>query len=131
LIIIGGYGVYYDKMCSLVDSVEYGDNITLINNISNPMPILKECDLFILSSYHEGWPMVLMEADTLSVPIISTDIEATRAMKDYAGVIVENSEEGILQGMHDFVSGKITCSNSDFEKYNENALGEFADLIDN
>ena len=131
LIIIGGYGTHYEKTCEIVDSVEYGENITLINNISNPMPILKECNLFILSSYHEGWPMVLMEADTLCIPMISTDIESARAMGDYAGVIVENSEEGILKGMKDFVSGNIACKNSDFEKYNEMALDEFLELIDN
>ena len=129
LIIIGGYGVLYEETCALVDSIEYGENVTLINNISNPMPILKECDLFILSSYHEGWPMVLMEADTLNVPIISTDIESTRAMKDYAGTIVENSQEGILQGMYDFALGKIKPNNSDFKEYNEKALDEFNKII--
>lgn len=129
LIIIGGYGVLYEETCNLVDSVEYGKNITLINNISNPMPILKECDLFILSSYHEGWPMVLMEADVLGVPMISTDIESTRAMGDHAGVIVENSQEGILQGMYDFASGNVKCKKSDYEKYNENAVMEFERLI--
>ncbi|WP_295603784.1 glycosyltransferase, partial [uncultured Methanobrevibacter sp.] len=130
LIIIGGYGALYEDTCRLVDSVEYGENITLINNLSNPMPILKECDLFILPSYYEGWPMVLMEADTLGIPIISTDIESTRAMGDYAGVLVENSEEGILKGMHDFASGEIQSKHSDFEKYNERAVEEFRELID-
>ncbi len=130
LIIIGGYGALYEETCRLVDSIEYGKNITLINNLSNPMPVLKESDLFVLSSFHEGWPMVLMEADTLCVPMISTDIESTRAMGDYAGVIVENSQEGILQGMHDFVSGNVKCKNSDFKMYNEIAVDEFKRLID-
>ena len=74
--------------------------------------------------------MVLMEADTLGIPIISTDIESTRAMGDYAGVLVENSEEGILKGMHDFASGEIQSKHSDFEKYNERAVEEFKELID-
>ena len=130
LIIIGGYGVEYENICRLVDSVEYGRNITLINNISNPMPILKECDLFILPSYHEGWPMVLMEADTLCIPIISTDIESTRNMGSYAGKLVTNSKEGILAGMRDFVDGNVVCNNSDFEKYNEEAIGEFYRILD-
>lgn len=129
LIIIGGYGVEYENTCRLIDSIDYGDNVTLINNISNPMPILNECDLFILSSYYEGWPMVLMEADTLSIPIISTDIESTREMGDYAGVIVDNSKEGILQGMHDFVNGKVICKNSDFEEYNKKVIKEFNEII--
>lgn len=129
LIIIGGYGVEYDNTCKLVDSIEYGKNITLINNISNPMPILKQCDLFILSSFYEGWPMVLMEADTLDIPIISTDIDATREMGEYGGHLVENSAEGILQGMYDFVNGDVDCLNSDFEKYNKLAVEEFYKII--
>ena len=129
LIIIGGYGVEYENTCRLIDSIENGDNVTLINNISNPMPILKECDLFVLSSYYEGWPMVLMEADTLSVPIISTDIESTRVMGDYAGVIVDNSKEGILQGMYDFANGNVGCKNSDFEEYNKKVIEEFNEII--
>lgn len=131
LIIIGGYGSQYGETCELIGSLEYGKNITLINNISNPMPILTECDLFILSSYHEGWPMVLMEADALCIPIISTDIDATRAMGKYAGYIVENSQEGLLKGMFDFVDSKVTCQNSDFEQYNLKAIEEFLNLLDN
>ncbi|MBE6498985.1 MAG: glycosyltransferase [Methanobrevibacter thaueri] len=131
LIIIGGYGVLFEQTCDLVDSIENKDKVTLINNISNPMPILKKCDLFILSSYYEGWPMVLMEADTLSIPIISTKINATTMMGDYAGEIVENSQEGLLKGMYDYVDGKIKCNNSNFEKYNQEAINEFYKLLKN
>lgn len=130
LIIIGGYGVSYDETCRLVDSIEYGRNITLINNIENPMPILAKCDLFILSSFYEGWPMVLMEADTLDIPIVSTNIESTIEMGDYAGYRVENSQEGILQGMYDFTEGKVKPNSSDFAKYNMQAVEEFYKIID-
>ena len=129
LIIIGGYGVEYERTSKLVDSIDYGDNITLINNISNPMPILKQCDLFILSSFYEGWPMVIMEADTLDVPIISTDIQSTRRMGEYGGYLVENSLEGLLNGMYDFANGKVMPLNSDYEQYNKNAITEFYDIL--
>jgi CDP-glycerol glycerophosphotransferase len=129
LIIIGGYGVAYDETCELVESIEYGKNITLINNISNPMPILAKCDLFILSSFHEGWPMVIMEADTLDVPIIATDIDSTRAMGPYGGYLVENSQEGILRGMHDFVDGKVKPLKSDYKQYNQEAIEEFLRIL--
>jgi CDP-glycerol glycerophosphotransferase len=129
LIIIGGYGVSYEETCDLISQLEYGENITLINNISNPMPILKECDLFILSSFYEGWPMVMMEADTLGIPILATEINATRAMDEYSGHLVENSQEGLLKGMHDFADGKIKPLNSDYKNYNENAIDEFLKII--
>lgn len=129
LIIIGGYGVSYDETCGLVESLEYGKNITLINNISNPMPILAQCDLFILSSFHEGWPMVLMEADTLDIPIIATDIESTRHMGSYGGYLVENSQEGLLNGMYDFADGKVKPPKSDYGQYNKEAIKEFLEIL--
>jgi CDP-glycerol glycerophosphotransferase len=50
-------------------------------------------------------------------------------MGKYAGKIVENSQDGILNGMHDFVSGKVKCENTDFEAYNRVAIEEFINLI--
>jgi CDP-glycerol glycerophosphotransferase len=129
LIIIGGYGVLFDETCRLLENIEHGKNVTLINNISNPMPILKQCDLFILSSFYEGWPMVIMEADTLDVPIISTDIESTRQMGEYGGYLVENSLEGLLSGMYDFAEGKVKPLESDYEQYNRNAITEFFEIL--
>lgn len=129
LIIIGGEGIIYDETVEMVDRLKHGQNVTLIKNISNPMPILRQCDLFILSSYYEGWPMVIMEADTLGVPIIATDIESTMAMGEYGGYIVDNSCEGILKGMHDFAEGKVRPLNSDYRKYNRNAIDEFLQII--
>ena len=94
------------------------------------MPILKKCDLFILSSYYEGWPMVLMEANTLGLSIISTDIESTKAMGEYAGYMVDNSKEGLLKGMVDFSEGKVKPLNSDFKEYNQNAISEFYKILE-
>ena len=129
LIIIGGYGVLWEEMCELCDSLKYSKNVTLINNISNPMPILKQCDLFVVSSFYEGWPMVIMEADTLHVPIIATDIIGTQWMRDYGGHIVEASQEGILQGLNDFMNGDVELLNIDYEQYNRDAVDEFYSLL--
>lgn len=131
LIIIGGHGNQFNKIRRQLEKSEYGHNITLIKSIANPMPILEKCDLFVVSSFYEGWPMVIMEADTLNVPIIATSITGTQWMKDYGGHLYENSEEGILQGMYDFMEGKVDSTlKIDYEKYNENAVDEFLEVID-
>ena len=129
LIIIGGYGDLWQKTQELCDSVKYSKNITLINNISNPMPILKQCDLFVVSSFYEGWPMVIMEADTLNIPIIATDIVGTQWMKDYGGYIIEPSQEGILKGLYDYMDGKVKPLNIDYEKYNKTAIDEYYSVL--
>ena len=129
LIIIGGYGPSFDETLKLARNSKFSDNITIIKSILNPMPILKRCDLFVVSSYYEGWPMVIMEADAFDIPVIATDITGTQWMKEYGGYIVENSEEGILQGMHDFTEGKVHPLGIDYEQYNKNAVDEFLKII--
>ena len=84
------------------------------------MPILKKCDLFIISSFYEGLPMVLHEADSLGIPAFSTDIHGPGGyFREFGGHLVEDSTEGILQGMYDFADGKIKPMNIDYKKRND------------
>ena len=94
------------------------------------MPILKQCDLFIMPSYYEGWGIVIMEADTLDVPVIATDIKGTQWMLDYDGNLVEDSEDGILNGMHEFMKGNIHTLHIDYDEYNEEIISDFYSLIE-
>ena len=73
--------------------------------------------------------MVIMEADAFDIPVIATDITGTQWMKEYGGYIVENSEDGILQGMYDFTNGKVNALGIDYEEYNKNAIDEFLKII--
>lgn len=129
MIIIGGHGVLYEKTINLRDSLKHSDNIIIIKSISNPMPILKECDLFIVSSFYEGWPIVIMEADALKIPIIATDITGTQWMRQYGGFIVDNSQEGLLNGMNQFGDNGIGTLDLNYGEYNDNALNEFYSLL--
>jgi CDP-glycerol glycerophosphotransferase len=129
LIIIGGYGPSYDETLALAGESNFADNITIIKSILNPMPILKECDLFVVSSFYEGWPMVIMEADAFDIPVIATDITGTQWSKEYGAYIVENSEEGVLKGMYDFSEGKVNALGIDYDEYNRRAIDEFIDIL--
>lgn len=131
LIIIGGNGILYRKIVSIVRKSIAWHNITLIKTIENPMPILKRCDLFILSSFYEGLGLVLCEADALNVPCISTDIIGPRKLfKEHGGHLVEDSEQGIFEGMEAFERGEVKCLNIDFDKYRQQCLNDFESLFE-
>ena len=46
-------------------------NISLLGRKKNPFSIIKQCDIFILTSKYEGFPNVVLEALALNLPILS------------------------------------------------------------
>lgn len=130
LIIIGGYGKSYQDTLEYASQQICSDNIIIIKFMTNPYVVLKKCDYFVLSSYHEGFGIVLAEADILGLPVISTDIAGPRQfIIENNGTLVENSTEGIYQGMLDLLNSKVECMNVDYEKYNQNAIDQFEKLL--
>jgi glycosyltransferase involved in cell wall biosynthesis len=45
-------------------------------HVDNPLPFLKQCDLFVLPSLYEGLPNVLLEAMACRSPILATNTES-------------------------------------------------------
>ena len=130
LIIIGGAGKLYNKTIQKARMTECWEDIALIKSMQNPMPILKRCDLFILSSIYEGLGLVMLEADSLGVPVFSTDVHGpSNFLKEYGGYLVEDSEEGILQGMYDYANKKIKPMNIDYAKRNAAIRKQLEDIF--
>lgn len=84
------------------------DNIHLLGEKTNPYKYMKKADCYICSSRFEGFSMVVAEAILLGLPVISTDISGAREMLGNSefGLIVENSEDGIYQGMKNLLSNQ-------------------------
>ena len=98
---------------------EYGlDNVVFFGQQENPYKFLKQADMYICSSYIEGFSMVMMEAVILAKPMLTTDVSGARDMlgdSEY-GIIVENSEEGIYNGMK-----RVLSDEKVFEHYSKKA----------
>ena len=130
LIIIGGYGPLYEKTRDMAASLPCKDHIVIIKAVSNPMPILKQCDVFVLSSRYEALGLVLLEADTLGIPVISTDIPGPRGfLTEHGGFMVPMSADGLYEGLKAFDEGKVKPMNVDYEAYNRKAVAEFESLF--
>jgi len=127
LIIVGGRGALYDETLQRAQALDSYDHIVIILYLPNPFVLLKKCDYFIFSSRYEGFGLVLAEADILGVRCVSTDIPGPRTfMKKYGGTLVEDSEQGVYDGMKLCLDGKITNTLSvDYEEYNKEAVAEF------
>lgn len=129
LIIVGNGGKLYNKTKSWRANLKHWQNVTLIRGISNYLPILKECDLFISSSKSESRFLSIIESDVLNVPVLATKIDDFEWMKKFNGFLVESDEKGLLEGMNAFMDGEINLMNIDMEQHNEKALEEFYSIL--
>lgn len=110
----------------LVDSLGLRGIVHLAGYRFNPFPYLKRADCFVFSSNHEGQGLVLLEAMMLGRPIICADIEVCRGVVEHrSGLLVENSVDGLYQGMLDFFGGRVSVREVDFEKYQQDAMEMF------
>lgn len=76
-------------------------DITLTGYLENPYPVLAQADLFLLTSRDESFSLVVAEAMSLGVPVMSTRCTGpVELLKDgEAGCLVENSTQGIREGL--------------------------------
>lgn len=131
-VIIGGnqFNGLYDKLTEYVETLPCAGHIILVLSMSNPLPLVKACDGFILGSYYEGFGLVIVEADILGLPAVSTDITGPRIfMNNNGGTLVEDSDEGVEKGFRLLLEGKVPMLTTDYKKYNENAVNEFYSLL--
>lgn len=132
LIIMGGNSRdrIYEKLAEKVNAMGLENNVILLLAVSNPYPIIKACDYFVLSSLYEGFGLVLAEADILGLPIVSTDINGPRNfMNKYGGTLVENSEDGVYNGLRMLLNNEIKPLNIDYKAYNAECVREFEDAL--
>jgi glycosyltransferase involved in cell wall biosynthesis len=115
-ILIVGDGYDFENIKKLKSDLGVDETATMLGFTDNPYPYFKNADFYILSSRYEGFPTVLFEAITLKKKIISTEVSgASEMLKDgELGLIIENSEDGIYEGMK-----KALSQPGSFEKYSE------------
>lgn len=133
LIIIGGNSRAnkYEELIEKVNEMGLSENVILLLSVSNPYPIIKACNGFILSSLYEGFGLVLAEANILGLPIVSTDITGPRTfMNKYSGTLVEDSEDGVYKGLEMLYNNEIKPINVDYEAYNRECVAEFEKLFE-
>jgi len=130
LIIIGGYGAKYNTVLEYAKAAPCADAIIVIRSIMNPFPIMKRCHLFLLASDYEALALVLLEAESLGVPAVATDIPGSGdLMRKHGGYIVENNVEGLYQGMCAYRDGKVKTMGINFENYNRKSAEKFNALF--
>ncbi|WP_066065382.1 CDP-glycerol glycerophosphotransferase family protein [Neobacillus soli] len=129
-----GAGPLRKDLEALIEEHHLEDSVYLVGQVENPFKLMKKCDCFVLSSHYEGQPMVLLEAMTLGMQIIATDIVANRTVLEQGryGLLVENSIEGLEKGLNQLANNELAHQPDEFraEEYNKKAMGTFYKVLE-
>jgi len=63
----------YSECKQLAKDLGISEKVIFTGVQKNPYPFLKKADMYVLSSINEGFPNALIEALSLSIPIVATD----------------------------------------------------------
>ena len=119
-LIIVGKGDQTKRLKMLAKEQYVDQKIIWISYCKDIEELLKNMDIFCLTSYYEGFGLVLLEAISQKIPIIAAKVSAIpEIIKDnYSGVLYEsNNHEKFLLGIN-----KIMKSKSFKKKITSNSL---------
>src|SRR5690606_19607980 len=74
-LLILGNGPLEADLRALAHELNISDHVHLIGFRPNPIDYMKRASLFVMSSRHEGFGNVLVEALSAGIPVVSTDCD--------------------------------------------------------
>jgi len=131
LIIIAPHGPLRQQTLALAKVSPAKEAIYILGRMSNPYPLLKSCNAFVLASRYEGLGLVVYEALAVGTAVITVNLtETIQYLQNNEAIITENSTEGIQKGMlHYLLNGSISPT-FDFSVSRKRSLREFEALFD-
>lgn len=96
---------------------------------------MKNADVYVLTSLYESQPMVIMEALTLGIPVISTNFASATEMLSGVkyGMICENSSSGILNAIEEITTERLKemkAATQEFIYDNDYIIRQIMELIE-
>lgn len=113
------------------------EQITFTGSKRNPMPYIKQADLFCLPSLYEGYPTTIIESFFAGTPVLSCDVSGVHEQitEGVNGWIVENSQEAFTSKLTEVVQNpnqlkEMRTSLIDYTYDNESIFKEFVNAIE-
>lgn len=105
-----GDGPQREEMEKYVETNALEGVVTLFGFDKNPYKYISKADLFVCSSYTEGFSGVVSEATILGVPTLTTrcaGMDEILGENNEYGIIVENTDEALYEGLKMVLSDPI------------------------
>jgi glycosyltransferase involved in cell wall biosynthesis len=73
-LVVAGSGPSGEELAALATTLGIADRVTWTGWVDAPARVLADCDVFALPSRFEGFPLVVLEAMLVGVPVVATDV---------------------------------------------------------
>ena len=130
-----GDGYEYENLKNLIKENNLESIVELLGKKENPYPYVRSSDLFIMSSIHESFGLVIIESLLVNTPVLSTKLATiNELLDDRYGMIVDNTENDLYNGIREILLNKqkIKDWKKNLEKYeynNEKIIKSINDLL--
>ncbi|MFF2877283.1 glycosyltransferase [Gottfriedia sp. NPDC057991] len=93
----------------LIDEYDVSEDFILLGTKSNPYPYMKQCDLYVQPSRHEGYCITLSEARCFNNPIVTTNFTGAneQLINRETGLIVDFDEEEMYKAVKELLDNEI------------------------
>ncbi|NPD92798.1 glycosyltransferase [Xylanibacter muris] len=84
-----GDGLDSDKLANMIENGGLSNHVFMCGAFGNPLPLVRECDVFFLPSRYEGKPMAVTEAQMLGLVPVVTEYASAKEQ-------INNGKDGII-----------------------------------
>jgi len=97
-----GEGEEKAALVRYVEQNELGDSVTLLGYQANPYKYVSCCDMYVCSSFSEGFSTAATEALIVGTPVCTVEVAGMKEMLGQSnewGIVTENNEEALHEGI--------------------------------
>ncbi|MEP7236283.1 MAG: glycosyltransferase [Ferruginibacter sp.] len=113
-----GEGEKREELQKLINELQMQDKIFLTGEKKEPFTGMEDADLFLMGSYYEGFPNVLLEAGAQGIPVIAFNVPGGIAE------IIASSENGLLVEDNDIIAFGVAIKTGLDTNFNRNKIIE-------
>ena len=101
-----GEGTERKNMERIILEENIKNDVHLMGFLKNPYSLMAKMDLFVCSSLAEGYSLVIAEAMTIGLPVISTDCAGPKELLGNGkyGMLVENNLDALYKGLFQVIN---------------------------
>ena len=97
-----GAGPMEAQLKAQIQELDLSSHVTMVGYQVNPYKYIRQCDLFLCSSYREGFSTATTEALIVGTPVCTVEVSGMKEMlgehNEY-GIVTENDETALYKGI--------------------------------